>query len=147
MFVLASMGDAEDDHVLISGQLAAGLFIPLHRHDDVECLHIVTGSLDVYLGDLERWFTLQPGESILINPDVAHAIRNVTAQPVSALVIVTVKLAWFLRDLGAIVAAVGRERSREERMESLRDLVQRYDYWLAPAEQSDAIRNLPSSMT
>jgi quercetin dioxygenase-like cupin family protein len=144
VFVLARLGSEDDNHVLTRATMVSGLFIPLHRHDDVECLHVMTGSLDVYLGDHNRWFTVGAGESIVVLPGTAHAIRNVTDRPTEALGVMTVKLAAFIRELGTIAAAVGRERSREERMQSLRELADRYGYWLASPAESEEIRDLPS---
>ena len=145
-YLLARLGGSEGDHVLARSTMASGLFIPLHRHDDIECLHIMTGSLDVYRGDQDRWFTLRAGDSIVMPPDVPHAIRNVTDVGADTLAIMTVRLAAFVRELGAIAAAVGRERTREERMQSLRALADRYGYWLASPAESEAIRHLPAAV-
>jgi quercetin dioxygenase-like cupin family protein len=145
LFVVARLGSKDADHVLTRGTMASGLFIPLHRHDDIECIHVTTGSLDVYLGDHSRWFTVGPGESIVVLPGTAHAIRNVTDRPAEAWAVMTVRLAAFIRELGTIAAAVGRERSREERMQSLRELADRYGYWLASPAESEAIRELPAT--
>jgi quercetin dioxygenase-like cupin family protein len=144
LFVLARLGTGDDDLVLSRGTLNAGLFVPLHRHDDIECIHVAAGSIDVYLGDRRQWFTVDAGSSIVVAGGVAHAIRNVTDQPVDAFAMMTVRLSRFLRDLGAIARAAGN-RSREERMQSLRELGDEYGYWMAPAEESDAIRGLPAS--
>ena len=44
LFVLARLGTGDDDLVLSRGTLNAGLFVPLHRHDDIECIHVAGGN-------------------------------------------------------------------------------------------------------
>lgn len=144
LFVLATLGEQNDDHVLTRSVLNAGLFIPLHRHDDIESIHVVTGCVDVYLGDRRRWFTVAAGNSIVVASGVPHAIRNVSDEPADTLAVVTVRLARFLRELGQMARAADPNRPREERMRSLRHLAGRYGYWMAPAEETEAIRDLPA---
>ena len=144
-FVLTRLGDGEEDLVLTRSVMASGLFIPLHSHADIESLSVVAGSLDVYLGDERCWFTIRSGESIVVPPGVEHAIRNVDEEPAEVLALMTVKLAEFVRQLGAVAAAAPRHRTRDERMHSLCRLADDYGYWLAPASQSDALRHLPAA--
>lgn len=70
LFALVQMGQADEDFVLVRGVLKAGIFLPLHSHGGAEAVHVIDGTIEVYLDDQKRWFTVQSNESIVISSNV-----------------------------------------------------------------------------
>ena len=56
-----------------------------HRHAGGEFIYVLTGTLEVALGDEPR--ELQAGDSMYFDSDVLHTYRRVGARPCSAIVV------------------------------------------------------------
>lgn len=141
MSVVARLGEAEGDTVLIRSRMGAQpRQVPLHSHPDVESFYVLEGRLDVFLsGDCPGWHTIETGQSLTVPGGVAHAVRNASGAPVDSLIATTVRLANFLGEIAATPGVTPRVPPSAEDIARVRAKVAEYGYWMATPEENTAL--------
>jgi quercetin dioxygenase-like cupin family protein len=132
---VTALSDAVDDYCLIQASFPAGVVVPLHSHEDRETFYILAGELQGLWED--RWVTLVSGSVFDVPGGLKHAWRNISDAPVSLLIVTTMRLGRFLRDIGRPAATVEPGPPKPEDLQRLLETVQAYGYWLgSPADNA-----------
>jgi quercetin dioxygenase-like cupin family protein len=130
----------EESYSVMKGAIPPGVSVPLHSYGDAESFYVQSGEaqLLVQKGDSLDWQTLRPGDFAQIPPDAKHAWRNVSDQPMEALIITTPRLGRVLREVGGPVSGCERLSFRPGSMQRWREVNARYGYWIASPEENAA---------
>src|SRR5215469_10858501 len=98
---LASPEEVGDAICLIRGTMPPGIVVPLHRHEDLELLYVLEGTLEVYRSSegSTGWTSAPVGDVAVIAGNVKHALRNGSSLPVTLAVVTKSKLYAFFREL------------------------------------------------
>ena len=109
--------------------------VPIHSHPDRETFYILAGELQGLLEN--QWTTLVAGDVCDLPGGVKHAWRNLSDAPVSLLILTTMRLGRFLRDIGRPVATIPPGPPQPEHLQRLVELSHAYGYWLgSPADNA-----------
>ncbi len=93
---VARMGTGEADTVLFRTSMAAGKVVPFHSHIDPECFYVLSGRIEVFVGDDKPgWHAVETGRSLLVANGVRHAVRNPANQPADMILATNTRLARF----------------------------------------------------
>jgi quercetin dioxygenase-like cupin family protein len=133
---LTALSDADDDYCLIGSNFPAGVLVPIHSHADRETFHILEGELQGLWED--RWITLAAGDVLDVPGDLKHAWRNLSGAPVSLIIVTTMRLGRFLRDIGRPVATVEPGPPKPADLARLLETSHAYGYWLGSPEENAA---------
>jgi quercetin dioxygenase-like cupin family protein len=125
----------DDDFILIGSDFPPGVVVPIHSHRDRETFYIRAGELQALWED--HWVTLVAGDALDVPGNIKHAWRNVSGSPVSLLVMTTVRMGRFLRDIGRPVATVKPGPIGQADLEHLFDMARAHGYWMGgPADNA-----------
>ena len=139
---LSSLDFGEAEFTLIAGIVDPGVVVPLHSHPDRELFSITVGAIEVFVAD--QWHALRAGDVLDIRDGVRHAWRNISEAPVRLLIVTTVRLGKFLREIGRPLAAANAPPSPGD-VERLISISKRHGYWNGSPDDNAAIGlSLPS---
>jgi quercetin dioxygenase-like cupin family protein len=133
---LASLDIGEDEFTLIAGTVGPGVIVPLHSHPDRELFSIADGVLDAFVAD--QWHTFGAGDVVDIRDGARHAWRNTSGTPALVLIVTTVRMGRFFREIGRPIAATVGPASPSD-VERLLSTSARYGYWTGSPEDNAAI--------
>jgi quercetin dioxygenase-like cupin family protein len=132
---VTALSGASDDYCLIRATFPAGAMVPLHSHADRETFYILSGELQGLREDC--WMTLVSGDVFDLPGGLRHAWRNLSSTPVSLLIVTTMRLGRFLRDIGRPAGAVASGPPTPEDFQRLLATANAYGYWLgSPADNA-----------
>jgi len=115
--------------------------VPLHSHGDAESFYALSGEAQA-LVETEvglQWQTLRPGDFIHIPGGTKHAWRNVSGEPMAALITCTAKLGRALREMGQLTSEGGKRIPTPADVQRLIEISERYGYWLGSREENAAV--------
>jgi oxalate decarboxylase/phosphoglucose isomerase-like protein (cupin superfamily) len=115
--------------------------VPLHSHTDAESFYVLSGEAEALVQTeigLE-WQVLSPGDFLHISGTTKHAWRNVSSEPMSALITLTAKLGLALREIAQLTSKYGTEFSSPAAVQRLAEISDRYGYWLGSREENAAV--------
>jgi quercetin dioxygenase-like cupin family protein len=139
---LSSLELGEAEFTLIAGTVDPGVIVPLHSHPDRELFCLTEGSIEAFVAD--QWHTIGAGEVLDIRDGVRHAWRNMSESPVRLLIVTTVRMATFLREIGRPLAAANTPPSPGD-IEKLISTSVHYGYWNgSPEDNAASGLSLPS---
>jgi quercetin dioxygenase-like cupin family protein len=139
---LSSLDVGEAEFALIAGTVDPGVIVPLHSHPDRELFSLSEGSIEAFVAD--QWHTIGVGDVLDIRDGVRHAWRNMSEAPARLLIVTTVRMGHFLREIGRPRAAASAPPSPGD-IEKLISTSRRYGYWNGSPEDNAAIGlSLPS---
>jgi quercetin dioxygenase-like cupin family protein len=95
---LTPKSSAADDFCVMQVEIPAGATVPVHSHPDRETFYVLIGELAGLTGT--EWTTLLPGMVLDVKDGVRHALRNPSATPTTLLMVTTMKMGRFFRDVG-----------------------------------------------
>jgi len=132
---LTALSNADDDYCLIRSNFPAGVVVPIHSHADRETFYILGGELQGLWED--RWMTLVAGDVFDVPGSTRHAWRNTSGAPVSLIIVTSMRLGRFLRDIGRPLATVEPGPPKPADLQRLVATSQAYGYWLgSPADNA-----------
>ena len=79
------------------------------------------------------------GDFIHIPGEAKHAWRNVSGEPMAALITCTAKLGRALREMGQLANEAGKRIPRPADIQRLMEISKRYGYWLGNREENAAV--------
>jgi quercetin dioxygenase-like cupin family protein len=128
----------ESAYCVMKGTIPPGVAVPLHSHEDAESFYLLSGEAQFLMqtGRGFEWQTLRPGDFVHITGGAKHAWRNVSHQPVEALITCTVKLGRALREMGRPTSDGDRQPPAQEHIQRLAEISARYGYWLGSPEEN-----------
>ena len=139
-FLIAPQG-SDDAPCVIRGTIPAGGWVPIHRHDAIECFYVISGSVEVFSekDGKTHWIVAGPGEFIEVPSGARHGFRNSSQQPVVQLITTTSKLGRFFQEIGRSIpeGAKGNPPTTDE-LQHFVQTSERYGYWLATPEENAA---------
>ena len=139
---LASPEEVGDAICLIRGTMPPGAIVPLHRHEDLEILYVLEGTLEVYRSNegSAGWTEAGAGGVVVIPGNVKHALRNGSSLPVTLVLVTKPELYAFFRELAKPFDS--NQRSMPPIPEEIHELcavAAKHGYWLASTEENAAI--------
>jgi len=132
---LTALSHGDEEYCLIRSLVPAGVVVPIHSHADRETFYIIHGELQGLRSD--RWVSLVDGDVFDVPGDVRHAFRNQSGAPVSLLLVTTMRMGRFFRDVGRPVARVPAGPPMPADRQRLFEIAHRYGHWLgSPADNA-----------
>jgi quercetin dioxygenase-like cupin family protein len=125
-----------DDYCVMMSELPAGMVVPLHSHFDRESFYIRSGEMTFYDG--ASWRLLKQGDFVDVLSNTKHAWRNASDASASMLVVTTVRVGDFLRQISGSADATMDNQAATQK-EQVFKLVEAYGYWLGSPEDNRAI--------
>lgn len=120
------------DYCLMKVEIPAGVTVPVHSHEDRETFYILAGELDGLTGT--EWTTLLPGMVLDVKNGVRHALRNTSAATTTLLMVTTMKMGQFFRDVGRPYAP-GLPPPTPADLQHFGTIANEYGYWMGtPAD-------------
>src|SRR5215471_2755257 len=137
---LTSPQVAQNDLCVIRGVIPPGVFVPLHSHADTEGFYIISGQAQALRQSKEgyEWIEGKAGDYIHVPGDARHAWRNVSSEPVVALLITTARLGRFFQEVGRPVTDAPQPVTPQE-LAHFATVADRYGYWNATPEENAAV--------
>lgn len=129
---LTPRSSAPDDFCLMKVEIPAGVTVPVHSHEDRETFYILAGELDGLTGT--EWNTFLPGMVLDVKNSVRHALRNTSAATTTLLMVTTMKMGQFFRDVGRPYEP-GLQPPTPADLEHFGTIAHEYGYWMGtPAD-------------
>ncbi len=121
---------------MIRSTIPAQVVVPVHSHADRETFYILAGELQ---GLREvHWSTLVSGEVFDVPGDTRHGFRNLSGTSVSLLLVTTMRMGRFFRDVGRPAATVAPGPPNEADVQRFFEIAQSYGHWLgSPKDNAD----------
>jgi len=137
---LTSPQEAYNDLCVIRGVIPPGVFVPLHSHADTEGFFIISGQAQALRQGTEgyKWIEGKVGDYIHVPSNARHAWRNVSSEPVVALLITTARLGRFFQEVGRPVTGAPQPVTPQE-LEHFAAIAAKYGYWNATPEENAAV--------
>jgi quercetin dioxygenase-like cupin family protein len=121
---------------VMRGTIPPGGVVPLHSHADPETFLAVSGEVEglSHSYDGFSWVRVRPGDVFHVPGGAMHGFRNRSAQPAVSLIVSTMKIGRFFREVATSSTAAGPPS--EEQIEHFLATAERYGYWNATPEQN-----------
>ena len=117
-----------------------GCSVPLHSHPDTEDFFIISGEVQALRrgADGYEWIDGKAGDYLHVPGGARHAWRNVSSEPLVALIITTPKLGQYFLEAGRPLSAAPRPITPED-IAHLAATSGKYGYWDATPEENAAV--------
>jgi quercetin dioxygenase-like cupin family protein len=133
---ITPQSSATDEFCLIKVEMPSGVTVPVHSHEDRETFYILAGELQGMSDG--RWETFRSGRVFDVKNGMRHAIRNSSAEPMTLLMVTTMKLGQFFRDVGR-PHAPGLAPPTPADLEHFARISDEYGYWMGTPEDNLAV--------
>jgi quercetin dioxygenase-like cupin family protein len=90
--------DAPGDFCVMRGVIPPGAVVPIHSHDSTETFLVISGTQQALVPGANglEWKDARAGDYLQIASGQAHALRNVSSEPVIELIVTSPRLGeWF----------------------------------------------------
>jgi quercetin dioxygenase-like cupin family protein len=129
---------AEEGYCVILSVVPAGAVIPVHSHPDRETLYVIDGRLEGLLGS--TWQTFGPHSVIDVPSGVPHAFRNGSGHEVTALLVTTMRMGRFFKEIGRPAdSSATLTPPGPDQVAALVSAARRYGYHLGTDEDNAAV--------
>ncbi len=138
--ILTPAEGVDDAPCVMRGALPPGGVVPLHSHPDPETFLVAEGTCEGLVhddGGGSTWMVVGPGEVFHVPGGVPHAWRGAPDRATTMLIVTTVRMARFFREIGT--PAGTRAPSRGDAARHLRAVARRYGHWNATPEENAEI--------
>ena len=134
---LMPVTDAADECCLIRTVIPTGVTVPIHSHADREIFYILSGELQ---GMTEgQWRSYHEGDVFDVAGGIRHAIRNTSGESMTLLLVTTMRLGRFFREVGRPATTAPLAPPTPADMQHFGEVVQRYGYWMGDSEDNAAV--------
>jgi quercetin dioxygenase-like cupin family protein len=146
-----------DAACVLRGTIPPGVIIPLHSHADPETFFLISGKIEglsqsvrhmrhLFLGrassaNHSTWLRIAPGQVFHVPGNARHAIRNLSNEPATMILVTTAKLARFFREIGQPIKD-GETPAAPPSGQTILHFLQtaaKYGYWTATPEENAAV--------
>jgi len=137
--------DAPGDFCVMRGTIPPGAVVPIHSHDSTETFLVISGTKQALVPAEHglKWIDVQEGDYVQIASGEAHALRNVSGEPVIELIITNPRLGEWFQEAGRPVTGDPGPPTPDD-LARLIAVSARYGYRLGtPAENRAAGIELP----
>ena len=137
---LTAPQEPHNDFCVMRGVIPPGVFVPLHSHPDTEDFFIISGEVQALKQVQEgyEWIVGKAGDYIHVPSSARHAWRNVSSEPLVALIITTTRLGRFFQEMGRPVTDAPQPVTPEELAHFL-TVAATYGHWNATPEENAAV--------
>jgi quercetin dioxygenase-like cupin family protein len=135
--LVTSLSDDNEEYCVLKGNVAPGVVVPVHSHADRETFYILSGELQALKEDY--WQTLEAGDVFDVPSGTKHAFRNMSAKSVSLLIVTTMAMARFFRQVGRPIADVPPAPPSHEALRRFAQASLAEGHWLGSAADNAAI--------
>ncbi len=99
---LTAPQDAPRDFCVMRGTIPPGAVVPIHSHDSTEAFLIISGTKQALVPGEHglEWQDVHEGDYVQIASGEAHALRNVSREPVIELIITNPRLGEWFQEAG-----------------------------------------------
>jgi quercetin dioxygenase-like cupin family protein len=131
--------EAENDFCVLRGVIPPGIAVPLHSHPDTETFFVISGEVLALKQGATGYDSIvaRAGDYISVPAGARHAWRNVSSEPVVALMITTARLGRFFQEAGRPLARGSQPLTPADLMQ-LATLAVVYGHWNATPEENAA---------
>ena len=139
---------SQEEFSVMKGIVPAGVFVPMHRHPDIEDFIVLSGEMECLRRDENghEWITAKPGDYMHVPGNAWHAWRNVSNAPAVMLFFTTNKMERFFREAGRPLTSSMTEFSAgtlqpptPEELAKFAALSLQYNYTNATPEENAAV--------
>jgi len=127
----------DKNYSVMKGELMPGVFIPLHSHADRETFFVISGELEAYTGT--EWKVFKAGDTLDVSGNQKHALRNASNEKVTLVIVSSVKMGKFFKEVGHPVASVPPGPPTPEAMQHFVGTAISYGYELGTPEENASI--------
>lgn len=132
---LTALSDADGGYCLIRSNFPAGAVVPIHSHADRETFYVLAGEPQALWED--HWSTLAADDVLDVPGGVKHAWRNASGAPASLLLVTTMRMGRFLRDISRPAATAPPGPPKPEELQRFSEIARAYGYWIgSPADNA-----------
>ncbi len=125
---------------IMRGTIPPGVSVPLHSHPDPETFVLISGAVEGLAHSAEsfHWLQIASGDVFQVPGGAKHAFRNLSAEPAVMIIVSTVKMGRFFREIGRPVIPGGPPPGppSAEIIWRFLETAARYGYWNATAEEN-----------
>lgn len=134
---------ADDEHnqfCVMRATLPPGVVVPMHSHPDAEDFLILSGTQQVLIqtGDGLQWHDAHAGDYVRVPGGALHAHRNVSDEPAVDLVVTTMRMGEFFKEVSVPVSGEPVPVT-SDRLAHFLAVTRKYEYTLATPEQNAAV--------
>lgn len=93
---------------IMQGTIPPGVIVPPYSHADPETYIVVSGELEGLAGAIEgaRWLPIAAGDVLPVPADAKRAFRNRSSEPAVMIIISTMRMGKFFREIGRSVTSM-----------------------------------------
>lgn len=131
--------DAPRDFCVMRGMIPPGAVVPIHSHDSTETFLVISGTKQALVpGDhgLE-WKDVRTGDYVQIAGGQAHALRNISPEPVIELIITNPRLGDWFQEAGRPITGEPGPPTPDD-LARLIAVSEKYGYRLGTPEENAA---------
>jgi len=132
--------ETHNDFCVLKGVIPPGVSISLHSHPDTEDFFILSGEVEALRQGTQgyEWIVGKAGDFFHVPGGVRHAWRNVSHEPLTALITTTTKLGRFFQEAGRPVTGTPQPVTPEDLAHFLA-IATTYGHWNATPEENAAV--------
>jgi quercetin dioxygenase-like cupin family protein len=134
---ITPLSDDDVGYCVLKGAVPPGAVVPIHSHADRGTFYIVTGEPQALKED--HWQTFGAGDVFDVAGGAKHAFRNVSAKVVSVLIVTTMAMARFFRQVGRPIANIPLGPPSSEALRRFAQASFAEGHWLGSAADNAAI--------
>jgi quercetin dioxygenase-like cupin family protein len=132
-----------DAACVLRGTIPPGVIISLHSHADPETFFLISGEMEGLSQSVRHstWLRIAPGQVFHVPGNARHAIRNLSNEPATMILVTTAKLARFFREIGQPIKD-GETPAAPPSGQTILHFLQtaaKYGYWTATPEENAAV--------
>jgi quercetin dioxygenase-like cupin family protein len=131
------LSDDNDGYCVLKGNVPPGVVVPIHSHADRETFYILAGELQALKEDY--WQTFEAGDVFDVPGETKHAFRNMTAKGASILIVTTMAMARFFRQVARPMANVPPGPPSNEALQRFAQAALAQGHWLGGVTDNAAV--------
>jgi quercetin dioxygenase-like cupin family protein len=134
---LTPLSEDDNAYCMLRATVPPGVVVPIHSHADRETFYILAGELEALTED--SWQTFTAGEVFDVPGHVKHAFRNMSGEGVLVLVVTTMAMGRFFREVGRPISNVPPGVPSRAVIERFKRASLAEGHWLGDAEDNAAV--------
>jgi quercetin dioxygenase-like cupin family protein len=132
--------EAQHDFCVLRGVIPPGVSVPLHSHPDTETFFVVSGEMLALRQGAEGYDSIvaKAGDYIHVPAGARHGWRNVSGEPVVAILTTTARLGRFFLETGRPVTGTPQPATPAE-FAHFATVAARYGHWNGTPEDNASV--------
>jgi quercetin dioxygenase-like cupin family protein len=137
---LTSPEEAQNDFCVLRGVIPPGVSVPLHSHPDTETFFVISGEMLALRQGAEGYDAIvaKTGDYIHVPAGARHGWRNVSSEPVVAIITTTARLGRFVQEIGRPLTGAPQPVTPED-LARFATVAAAYGHWNGTPEENAAV--------